>query len=633
MCGIAGFINYKKTEETAKLLDLALKVITHRGPDDEGVFIQSDFAFGMRRLSIIDIVHGKQPITNEDGTVTVVFNGEIYNHLELRAELIDKGHIFKTNSDTECLVHGYEEWGKDLPKKLRGMFAFSIHDAKQNILFLARDQFGIKPLYYRMRNGQVDAFASEIKSILVDKNFVKEIHMDAVYAYTTLQYAPKTNTFFKHIYKLNPGHSLSIDLHTEDHVIEKYWQFSFDPDRQDDENYEGKKQQIRRVLENSVAHHMIADVPVASFLSSGVDSSIIAALAQTEIQKQNPQGKLKTYTIGFSDNASETEDAAEHAKYLGTDHTEIRINFEEYMRALRDCVWYFDEPVADPSAISMYLMAREVAKDVKVVLSGEGADELFGGYGIYLEPRNLYIRLVRYMPKGVKRYIFKPISHILDWLTGLIPPIKKIPGVSFLHRAITPARFRYLGNASIFTEREKKKIFKNYKTVNMVQAIELADQDISKMTESEYMQYVDIHNWLRGDILAKADKMTMAHSLELRVPFLDIEVSDVARGIHDSWKYVQGRTKYILRDAFRDVMPHKTNVRPKLGFPTPWHMWLEKEPEVIKNMIVASPFIKEICNISAIDKLFTPRKLKDKFVGRRIFVLLMLALWYDVYIK
>ncbi len=632
MCGIAGFINYKK-EQQKDLLQKGLQQIVHRGPDDEGVYVQPDFMMGMRRLSIIDIAHGTQPIYNEDETVAVVFNGEIYNHLELRAQLVDKGHVFKTNSDTECLVHGYEEWGNELPKHLRGMFAFSIHDVKKGLIFIARDHFGIKPLYYRMQDGQVHAFASEIKSMLVDTTYTKEIDMDAVYAYATLQYSPKTHTFFKHIYKLNPGHSLIINLHTEDHVIEKYWQFSFDEARKIDENYEGEKEHIREVLTDSVAHHMIADVPVASFLSSGVDSSIIASLAQQHIQTANPSSKLKTYTIGFTDNRSETDDAAEYAKYLGTDHKEIQVSFDDYFSVLKKCAWHFDEPVADPSAISMYLMAREVAKDVKVVLSGEGADELFGGYGIYLEPRNMYITFVRSAPRWIKRYIFSPISYMADTVTDWLPFLKKIPGVSFLHRAVTPVRYRYLGNASIFTEREKKKLFKGYKPVNMVGQIELADQDISKMTESEYMQYVDIHNWMRGDILAKADKMTMAHSLELRVPFLDVEVSQIAQSIHDSWKYIQGRTKYILRDAFSDVMPHKTNTRPKLGFPTPWHMWLQKDSDVVKKTILDSKLIQQSCNLKEIEKMFSKHKLTDKFVGRRIFVLLMLALWYDVYIE
>lgn len=632
MCGIAGFINYKKNQDK-NLLEKGLDCITHRGPDDDGVYIRPEFTMGMRRLSIIDIAHGKQPIANEDETVQVVFNGELYNHLELRAELIDKGHIFKTQSDTEVLVHGYEEWGKELPARLRGMFAFAIHDVTNNILFIARDHFGIKPLYYRMHEGQIVSFASEIKSILADTTYKKEVDMDAVHAYATLQYSPKTSTFFKTIHKLNPGHSLTIDLHTEVYLFEKYWQFSFDDARQRDENYEGKKEQIKDVLTDSVAHHMIADVPVASFLSSGVDSSIIASLAHAHMQSINPEAKLKTYTIGFQENRSETEDAAEHAKYLGTDHKEIQISFDDYFKVLKKCAWHFDEPVADPSAISLYLMAREVAKEVKVVLSGEGADELFGGYGIYQETHNPWIKLITRQPRWFKSGVLKPISVCLNAVTDMLPVLKKMPGVSYLHRAVTPVRFRYLGNASIFTEKEKKKLFKNYKSSNMVAKLELADQDISKMSESEYMQYVDIHNWMRGDILAKADKMTMAHSLELRVPFLDVEVSNVARTINDSWKYIGGTTKYILRDAFKYVMPAKTNKRPKLGFPTPWHTWLQRDASEVKKTILDSKFIQEICNVSEIEKMFTPGKLKDKFIGRRIFVLLMLALWYNVYIE
>lgn len=643
MCGIAGFINYTKNQNKS-LLDKALNKIIHRGPDDQGVFFQDTFCMGMRRLSIIDVTHGQQPISNEDGEITVVFNGEIYNHLELRQELITAGHVFKTNSDTECLVHGYEEWGTELPKKLRGMFAFCLHDAKTGKLFIARDQFGIKPLYYQVNNGRITAFASEIKSILVDATYAKDeearkqmINMNAVFAYTSLQYNPSVETFFKNIYKLNPGHSLTIDLKNESYSIEKYWQFEFSASRNqtdvgDKKAYDELKEKIKNTITDSVEHHMIADVPVASFLSSGVDSSIIASLANSHIKKNNA-GVLKTYTIGFPDSRSETDDAAKHAKFMGTDHKEIEVDFADYFSVLKKCAWYFDEPVADPSAISLYLIAREVAKDVKVVLSGEGADELFGGYGIYKEPRNIYIRLLSEQPNWFKNYFLKPIASVINLIVWIVPVLKHVPGVSFLNRAITPIRNRYLGNANIFTENEKTKLFKNYKKTNTTKLLELGGVDLSKLSDSEYMQFADIHNWMRGDILAKADKMTMANSLELRVPFLDVDVASVAVTVPDAWKYMHGTTKAILREAFTDIMPQETNARPKLGFPTPWHVWLQKDHSVVRHTLLESEFLKDICHTAEIEKLFTPFALQDKFVGRRIFVLLMLTLWYDVYIK
>ncbi len=644
MCGITGFINYSSTQDQT-LLEKALKKIHHRGPDDQGVFIKDTFMMGMRRLSIIDVAHGQQPISNEDETVTVVFNGEIYNHLELREELLKAGHVFKTQSDTESLVHGYEEWGSDLPKRLRGMFAFCIHDAKKNVLFIARDQFGIKPLYYRLDGGKVASFGSEIKSLLVDTSYAKDeesrknmIVMDTVFAYATFQYNPEHETMFKHIFKLSPGHSLTIDLKNESYSFQKYWQFTFADSRNqiktdDKAAYSAKKDEIRKIITDSVKHHMIADVPVASFLSSGVDSSIVAGLAHAHIKEGNAEAKLKTYTIGFPDNRSETIDAGEHAVFMGTEHKEIEIGFNDYFSVLKRCVWHFDEPIADPSAISLYLMSREVAKDVKVVLSGEGADELFGGYGIYKEPRSIYIRLLSEQPEWFKSFFLKPMVAIVNSIVWVAPVLRHVPGVSFLNRAITPIRSRYIGNAHIFTEEEKVNLFKNYTKRDTTRLLDLGEMDVSKLSESEYMQFVDIHNWMRGDILAKADKMTMANSLELRVPFLDIEVSGVATTIPDSWKYVGDSTKAILRDAFTDIMPKATNERPKLGFPTPWHMWLQKDHAVVKHTLLESEFLKDICHTPEIEKLFTPFALQDKFVGRRIFVLLMLALWYDVYIK
>lgn len=634
MCGIAGFINYNNEQNTALLTD-ALNQIVHRGPDDDGIFTWSTFIMGMRRLSIIDLAHGKQPITNEDGTVTVVFNGELYNYLELRTELENLGHIFKTQSDTETLVHGYDAWGKELPTKLRGMFAFSIHDSKTNTLFIARDQFGIKPLYYRVHEGQVVSYGSEIKSLLVDTTYSPKIHTQAIHAYLTFQYNPYPQTFFEDIYKLSPGHSMSIDLGRGIYSIEKYWQFSLSPQADTKEAYDAKKVAIEHILKDSVAHHMIADVPVASFLSSGVDSSIIASLAHKHISESDASKKLTTYTIGFGKDRSETDDAREFAMYLGTDHKEIEVTFDDYFSTLKTCVWHFDEPVADPSAISMYLMAREVAKEHKVVLSGEGADELFGGYGIYAETYNPWIQVISLQPEWFKKYFFRPIDVVLQtlakhrlsaWL------FNGLPGVSFLHRALTSTRKRYIGNASLYTEEEKVSLLKDYKPLDPTTLLDMQGQDTTLYTESEYMQYVDVLNWMRGDILAKADKMTMAHSLELRVPFLDMDVYGVSRDIPDSWKYKNGTTKYILRDAFQSYMPKKTNTRPKLGFPTPWHTWLQRDSEQVKQTILNSKIIQDMCHVTEVEKLFTSTALKDKFVGRRIFVLLMLALWYDVYI-
>ena len=627
MCGISGFINYQEKQDQ-DLLKRSLDIINHRGPDEDGMFFDDRFSMGMRRLSIIDLAHGQQPIYNEDETVSVVFNGEIYNYLELKTELEAKGHIFKTKSDTEILVHGFEEWRDDLPKKLRGMFVFCIFDKKHNKLFIARDHFGIKPLYYHLRDNRITAFASEIKSILEDKTVKRDVNISYIYDYSSFQYNPNHETFFKNIYKLSPGHHIEINLNNGEYNIEKYWQWNFHEVR--DTDYNKSRDNIKKVLKDSVKHHMIADVPVASFLSSGVDSSIIAMLAQEEMKSQGKT--LKTFTIGFKDLDSEIKDVKEFADFIKTDHKEIVVSFDDYFESLKKCVWHFDEPIADPSAISLFLLSREVAKEVKVVMSGEGADEIFGGYGIYKEPHDKYIKLISLQPIWFKKYFLRPLLAIVNFNVRLFPTLSGFPGVSFFNRALTPIRDRYIGNAHIFKEIEKERLFKNYKIQNMVGKLDLQDQDTSKLSKSEYMQFVDIQNWMRGDILQKADKMTMANSLELRVPFLDIEVAKTAYGLIDDWKYKNGTTKHILRDAFAKDMPEKTNKRPKLGFPTPWHVWLKKDHKRVLNIIIENKLIQDICNINYVKSLFKEHRLNDKFVGRRIFTLLMLALWYNTFI-
>jgi asparagine synthase (glutamine-hydrolysing) len=446
MCGIAGILG--KPEKTRETIDKMVDVITHRGPDDRGVLVENDFAFGMRRLSIIDLGGGHQPISNEDGTVTVVFNGEIYNHRELRPELISLGHSFKTDSDTEGLVHLYEQYGPDMLRKLRGMFGFCIFDKKKNQLFIARDFFGIKPIYYRVeqvvekekgRTGEKDgaikfkykkgnepepkvtqkivSFGSEIKSLLEDKKYKPSVNDAAVFNYLAYQYNPLEQTMFEGIFKLLPGHYMTVDLHDGSFKIEPYWHYHFnnknvwpttDVDSKNIVVKKGEKKgsinssseetdtiyyqseneinlakEVRRVVEDSVAHHLIADVPVGSFLSGGVDSGIIVTTVQN-LRKKAKADSVSTFTIGF-DHVSEHSEARQVSDSVGSNHTEIVVDFDEYFRELPKIAWHFDEPVADPSAVALYFLAREARKKVKVVLSGEGADELFGGYNIYRE--------------------------------------------------------------------------------------------------------------------------------------------------------------------------------------------------------------------------------------------------------
>jgi asparagine synthase (glutamine-hydrolysing) len=639
MCGIAGIIGNKELTSTS--IDGMVDIISHRGPDDRGVLNEERFSFGMRRLSIIDIEGGHQPISNEDGTVTVVFNGEIYNYKELKPELLARGHKFKTESDTEGLVHLYEEYGKDMVKHLRGMFAFAIYDSRKNIIFIARDYFGIKPLYFSTDKdstidnnpdgGNLLSFGSEIKSILLDPRVKKEINHEGVYQYLSFQYNPLTETLFKRVFKLTPGHHLTIDLDNENEspfVIERYWKYEFKKgeNKKREESENSLAQKTKKLVTDSVTHHMISDVPVGVFLSGGVDSGIIATLVQEERNKVKA-GPVSTFTIGFKE-VSELKAAKEVSDKIGSKHNEILITFEEYLKELPEIIWYFDEPVADPSAVSLFFLAREASKQVKVVLSGEGADELFGGYNIYREPLDL--KIIESLPEWIKYIFLKPF---------LLLPFNFI-GKNFIRRGVTKLEDRYIGNANIFNKKDRDLIWKNDKYIPKFSPRNILDKLYVEMrgeNDSRKMQYIDINTWLQGDILAKADKMTMANSLELRVPFLDKEIAEFSETIQDKFKYKNKKTKYILRKAFATILPKTTSERRKLGFPTPFGAWLKDSPEEVMNIILHNEYIKEYMNMDFIEDL-VKKHVSGKVIGkvdisRKIYALLMLSLWYNKFIK
>ena len=608
MCGIVGIID-PKTKEKDKVIREMVSRIFHRGPDDDGFFVDENVALGMRRLSIIDIATGKQPIWSQDKKSVIFFNGEIYNYLELRKELIGKGHKFDTAGDTEVILHMYEEYGEKMLPRLRGMFSFSIYNSENETVFLARDFFGIKPLYYlKAADGKILAFSSEIKSFLSFPNFKTIVNDSAVYNYLSFQYNPLDETFFKSVYKLPPGNFMRVDLKNGNTEIKKYWSYKIKPNENLNEIETTKK--IHETIEDSVAHHMIADVPVGSFLSGGVDSSIIA----TTMQKIRGDKKIKTFTVGF-DTLTEGIEASQTSDFLGTDHTEIKIGREEYFNFLPKAVEYFDEPVADPSAIGLYFVAREAQKHVKVVLSGEGADELFGGYNIYLAP-----------------FAYQKLSWIPK---KLLEPILKIPfeffGKNYVRRASEKLSNWYIGNASIFKNSERDLLWKG-KTYEKYSLSSLYE-NVKNLSDSDQMQYIDVNTWLIGDILAKADKMTMANSLELRVPFLDKEVADLARTLPDKFKWHNGATKYLLRAAFKDVIPESTRNRKKLGFPTPVRDWFTSDRQNLYQKIYDCKYIKENMDVEYIKKLVENHIDKKADNARKIYLLLMLALWYEAFVK
>ncbi len=619
MCGIAGVLG--NPARTAPLIGPMLDVITHRGPDDSGEYVGDAFAFGMRRLSIIDLDGGHQPMWSDGDAVGLVFNGEIYNYRELREELSAAGWSFRTHSDTETILVGYQAGRDDLPaylRSLRGMFGLCLYDAERQCLILARDPFGIKPLYYRIDEASgiptVRSFGSEIKSLLLDDEYTAEVNDEALVNYLSFQFNPLPETFFRGIYRLDPGSYAVVSLADGSVTFGEYWSYDF-AEPWDDEP--ALIAGVRECLEDSVAHHLIADVPVGAFLSGGIDSAITVTLVQ-EQRRALGQEPVKTFTVGF-DAVSEHAQAREVADRLGTDHHEIHVALDEYLDVLPRIAWYFDEPVADPSAVSLYFVARAAREHVKVVLSGEGADELFGGYRIYREPFDL--DRVRQLPS--------PLRKATSRLSRVSRPF---PGRNYLRRAATAFNDRYIGNAYVFRPNEVRRLLRKPITDEHVSpGRQLAGiyPGFDELPESRRMQLVDMHYWLRGDILAKADRMTMAHSLELRVPYLDPEVAALSERIPDNLKYRDGTTKWVLRRAFRGRVPQSTENRDKLGFPTPLGTWLRQDPDAVMAPVRNSAWLAGIVDMAVVEELLADHVAGRADNARRLFVLLMLALWHE----
>lgn len=614
MCGFIGCVHDRIAEITGEEKEVFKEMndmITHRGPDDEGYYTDEHIQFGFRRLSIIDVENGHQPLTYENDRYWIVFNGEIYNYVELREDLIKEGMQFETESDTEVIIAMYAKHKEETAKFLRGMFGFVIWDKETNQVYGARDHFGIKPFFYAEEDGKLYV-GSEKKSIL---HALKNQALDEVSLqnYMTFQFVPEPDTLTTSVKKLLPGHYFTKKV-GEPMEIKKYWQTSFKPV---DTAEQTLIKEIRDVLYDSVKVHMRSDVPVGSFLSGGIDSSIIASIAK----EYHPA--IKTFSVGFErDGFSEIDVAKETADKLGVENYSYVISPQEYMDELPKIVWHMDDPLADPAAIPLYFLAREARKQVKVALSGEGADELFGGYNIYNEPNSLAV--FNKMPKAFK--------SMLSSVAKVMP--EGMRGKSFLERGTTPLEERYIGNAKMFTEKEKQILLPNYKAghnfTNITKPFYDATIDYNPV---ERMQYIDIHTWLRGDILLKADRMTMAHSLEVRVPFLDKEVFDVAAKIPASMKTTQGTTKYILRKAAETFVPAHVLNRRKLGFPVPIRHWLKDE---------MNSWVKTIINESETDHLINKKYvlqlLDDHCAGkfdysRKIWTVVIFMIWHAIYVE
>ena len=560
---------------------------------------------GFRRLSIIDLDNGSQPMYNENKKIVITFNGEIYNHKELRKELKEKGHIFANNSDTEVLIHAYEEYGEDMLNKLRGMFAFVIWDSEKETLFGARDFFGIKPFYYAVVDGNL-VYGSEIKSILEYPGYKKQLNETALENYLTFQYSVLDETFFKGIYKLMPSHCLTF--HNGELNVKRYWEPTFEAD--ENASLDTLIKEIDDAMHDSVEHHKISDVEVGSFLSSGVDSSYVAAIFNGD----------KTFTVGFDyEKYNEIDYAKSLSDKIKIDNYSKLVSSQEYWAAIPKIQYHMDEPLADPAAIALYFVSQTASKHVKVALSGEGADEFFGGYNIYREPHDL--AGFQKLPLGLRKGLAKCASAL---------PFK-FKGKNFLIRASKPVEERFIGNAFMFNEKERNKVLKHptgkYNHTELTKPFYDKVKDKDDVTK---MQYIDINFWLIGDILLKADKMSMAHSLEVRVPFLDRKVFDVARTIPTKYKVNDKNTKYAMRMAAHKYLPDMVAEKKKLGFPVPIRIWLkdEKYYNIIKKAF-NSKAAKKYFNTSELMKYLDDHKAGKADNSRKIWTVYMFLVWYE----
>lgn len=584
--------------------------IHHQVSDNQDCYSDEYVHFSYSRLNHNDIEDEYQPMSYENNRYWILFIGKIYNYIELRERLINEGAVFTTESDTEVIAALYSKLQERVVHHLRGMFSFVIWDKVTQTLFGARDHFGIKPFFYSEQD-KITYFASDKKSILPAVN--GKLDTESLQHYLSFQYVPEPHTLTEEIKKLEPGFYF-IKKPNSKMKIKSYWTPSFKPQVMSDAQLTNE---VREVLMDSVNKHMSSDVPVGSFLSGGIDSSFIVSLAK----KLKPN--IKTFTVGFEqEKYSEIFVAQETAEALGVENINYVISPEEYIAELPKIIRHTEDPLADPAAIPLYFAAREASKHVKVVLSGEGADELFGGYNIYREPQSL--KIFRYLPNSIKRVLNK-LNHILP---------DGIKGKSFIERGITPLEERYIGNAKIFEESEKKSLLANFNHNIDYSTITKPIYSQSQLYDTvTRMQHLDIHTWLRGDILLKANRMTMAHSLELRVPFLDKEVFKVARKVNTNQKINNRTTKYILRKAAEGIVPEHVLNRKKLGFPVPIRHWFKNE---------IYDWTKELIQISQTDYLFNKVKiyqLLEEHVtnkrdnSRKLWTIIVFMIWHQIFIE
>ncbi|KRN29057.1 asparagine synthase [Lactobacillus selangorensis] len=622
MCGIVGFAGGSLAiDEKTTTLNKQMDTIEHRGPNDKGSFVDNDVALGFRRLSIIDLTNGKQPLYNADNTKMIVFNGEIYNYREITRELKALGYVFQTQTDTEVLLHGYEAWGKDILKKVRGMFTFFIWDTKTKELFGARDFFGIKPLYYTFLDDGTFMFGSEIKSFMPHPEFKKELNNDVVKSYLMNQYNDLDETFFKGVYRFPAGHYFTWKDGKVD--IEQYWDADY---QQNNLDFDQTVEAIDKAVVESVKLHDFADVPVGSFLSEGVDSSYVTSILR-------PQ---HVFSVGFDEAYNETSRAKELADKFGLTFHSTKVTGDMAFDKFPEMQYYMDEPDGNPSLIPLWFMSKLAKKYVTVVLSGEGADEMFAGYVNYgMHTHNEVIKVfaqgLKKLPRNTRYHLahnikkMKPFHGQVHLYTSLAKPSEYYVGESVIYNFEHP---------TIFSSKEANRILKpEFRNDGTVLSNYQHDfKKVRNVDEVKQMQYIDLHHFMLNDILQKADKISMAASLELRVPFLDRDVAALANSIPTKYLLNSHDTKYAFRKAAAKHLPESWAKAPKLGFPVPIKQWLEEDKyyQQVRDMF-SQDFVKQFFNQEAILKI-----LKDTHDGksnarRQVWTIYTFLVWYQDY--
>ncbi|HTS05629.1 MAG TPA: asparagine synthase (glutamine-hydrolyzing), partial [Candidatus Eisenbacteria bacterium] len=625
MCGICGKLNFDRDERIdPDLIQSMMDAIQHRGPDDQGTFLRGQVALGHCRLSIIDLNTGHQPLSNEDGSVWIVFNGEIYNYRELRAFLLSKGHAFRTQTDTEVIVHLYEELGPGCLDKLRGMFAFAIWDERARSLFLARDRVGIKPVYYCQTDHSL-VFASEIKAILADPAVERQIAPDMIDRFLTFFYLPGEETLLKNVSKLAPGHYLLLKNGKPE--IRQYWDLSFSkpaarPSRKHAEA------QLVELLSETVERHMIADVPVGVLLSGGVDSTAVLSFAV-----ENTNKSVSSYTVGFSEDgvADERSYARLAARTFATQHHDMTITAADFSSFMPAYVWHMEEPVCEPPAIALYYVSKLAKSHVKVLLSGEGGDEAFAGYSNY---RNLlWLERIKHRLSSLRGAAAWGLSFADSMvqsrrMTAYVPLVSADFPDYYYSRTSNPFRSRQNGLGKLYSEDFARSIDREA----AVEPVRRLHAHVRNQNTLDAMLYIDAKSWLPDDLLLKADKMTMANSLELRVPLLDHKVLEFAAALPTELKVRGFTTKYLAKKALRSRVPRAILDRPKAGFPVPYESWLRKElsgwvREILLDRVTTN---RGYFVTSAVQDLLARSEAKGGY-SKEIFSLVALELWHRAF--